>query len=133
MTSDAIDPDFDPPRERVRTFDANAHARTLLGDGRRGRRGPTADMAFEGAEGFAQALRLALRHVESHRRAPHVLVRCDFAAWPLGAADWVERLTRWARSGSRELVMVAASYSIIERDCPRFVAWRRDFAHVCSA
>jgi len=130
MTSDAIDPDFEPPRERVLTFDANTHARTSVATGAAASEAPTADMAFEGPDEFAQALRLALRHVEATGARRMCWCDPDFAAWPLGAADWVETLTRWARSGSRELVMVAASYAIIERECPRFVAWRRDFAHV---
>lgn len=54
----------------------------------------------------------------------------DFAAWPLGEADWLEMLLRWARLPGRELVMVASDYRAIERLHPRFVAWRRDWAHV---
>ena len=85
---------------------------------------------FEGPVEFAQALRDALAHAleQGSRR----LCWCDedFAWWPLGDADWVEQLTRWARVSGRELVMIARDWSVLERRHPRFVAWRRDWAHV---
>jgi hypothetical protein len=131
MTSDAIDADFGPPLERGLAFDANAHARGPAGAGDGGAEGPApADAAFEGSAGFADALRQALRH--AHAVSARRLCWCDadFAAWPLGDAEWIELLTRWSRAGTRELVMVAGSYEAIVRLHPRFAAWRRDFAHV---
>jgi hypothetical protein len=86
--------------------------------------------AFEGAVELAHALRRALAHASEH--ATRRLCWCDedFAWWPLGDADWVEQLTRWARVSGRELVMIARDYSVIERRHPRFATWRRDWAHV---
>jgi hypothetical protein len=86
--------------------------------------------AFEGAVEFAQALQRALAHAGEH--ATRRLCWCDedFASWPLGDADWVDQLTRWARVSGRELVMIARDYSVIERRHPRFAVWRRDWAHV---
>jgi len=127
MTTDSIDADFGPPLERTLAFDANTHARlpAVAGDGQ-----APADTAFEGAAGFAEALYQALRH--AHAASARLLCWCDadFSAWPLGDAAWIDLLTNWSRAGARELVMVAASYETIERVHPRFVAWRRDFAHV---
>jgi len=127
MTSDAIDADFGPPLERTLAFDANTHARLPA---RAGEAEAPADAAFEGAAGFAAALYQALEH--AHAASARRLCWCDadFASWPLGEPAWVDLLTRWARGGARELVMVAAGYEAIERLHPRFAAWRRDFAHI---
>jgi len=85
---------------------------------------------FEGPVELAQALRDALAH--AGEQGTRRLCWCDenFAAWPIGEAQWIDQLTRWARAGGRELVMVARDYAVIERRHPRFAAWRRDWAHV---
>ena len=81
--------------------------------GLRDARPPTGGRGFEGPVECAQALRDAMMHAgeQSTRR----LCWCDedFAAWPIGEADWIEQLTRWARVGGRELVMVARDWSVI--------------------
>jgi hypothetical protein len=128
MTNDdAIDADFGPPLARTLAFDANLHA----GAGApAGGAAASADLAFEGPAGFAVALFQALRHAHAVSARRICWCDADFAAWPLGDAEWVELLTRWARAGRRELVMVATDYASIARQHPRFAAWRRDFAHV---
>jgi hypothetical protein len=85
---------------------------------------------FEGQLEFAQALRDAM--IDACEKRTRRLCWCDedFAAWPLGEADWVSQLTQWARTGGRELVLIARDYAVLERRHPRFVAWRRDWAHV---
>ncbi len=92
--------------------------------------GAVGGQAFEGPVEIAQALRGALAQAveQSTRR----LCWCDedFAAWPIGEAEWIAQLTRWARAGGRELVMVARDYAVIERRHARFAAWRRDWSHV---
>jgi hypothetical protein len=129
MTNDAIDADFGPPLARTLAFDASVPARAGFAQGEAA---ATVDVAFEGSAGFAAALMQALRH--AHAVSARRLCWCDadFAAWPLGDAEWVDLLTRWARAGRRELVMVATGYEAVARLHPRFVAWRRDFAHVVS-
>jgi hypothetical protein len=89
-----------------------------------------AGLPFEGQAGLAQALYALLG--EAVARGARRVCWCDldFAAWPLGEPDWIALLTRWARVGGRELVMVAADYRAVERLHPRFVAWRRDWSHV---
>ena len=91
---------------------------------------PAGGHGFEGSVEFAQALRDAMAYASEH--ATRRLCWCDedFAWWPLGDADWVDQLTRWARVSGRELVMIARDYSVIERRHPRFAAWRRDWSHV---
>jgi hypothetical protein len=85
---------------------------------------------FEGAPEFAQALRDAMAHADG--QGTRSLAWCDenFEHWPLGEAAWMDMLTRWARVPGRELVMIARDWSVVERRHPRFVAWRRDWAHV---
>ena len=90
----------------------------------------SAGLAFEGQAGLSRALYALLG--EAVVRGARRICWCDldFAAWPLGESDWIALLTRWARAGGRELVMVAADYRAVERLHPRFVAWRRDWSHV---
>jgi len=86
--------------------------------------------AFDGAPAFGRVLAQALQQAvaESARR----LSWCDadFSQWPLGDPAFLDPLTRWARGGARELVMIAGDYRAIERFHPRFVNWRRDWSHV---
>ena len=91
---------------------------------------PPVDAPFEGPKEFAAVLYQALRHAERTQARRICWCDDDFAAWPLGETDWLEMLTRWARVGGRELVMVATDYRAIERLSPRFVGWRCDWAHV---
>lgn len=91
---------------------------------------PTGGIAFEGSAEFARALHAAMGHATE--RATRRLCWCDenFGAWPIGESEWLALLTRWSRTSGRELVMIARDWSVIERRHPRFVAWRRDWAHV---
>jgi hypothetical protein len=86
--------------------------------------------AFDSAATFADAIRRAMRHADE--RGARVLRWCDddYAAWPLGEAAFIDLLTHWARSGTRELVMVAASFDDVQRRHPRFVRWRQDWGHI---
>jgi hypothetical protein len=90
----------------------------------------TGGNAFEGAVEFVQALQHALAHAGEHGTRRLCWCDEDFAWWPLGDADWVDQLTRWARVSGHELVMIARDYSVIERRHPRFAVWRRDWSHV---
>jgi hypothetical protein len=87
-------------------------------------------VAFEGTAEFARAVQGAMAHAAEH--ATRRLCWCDedFAAWPLGDAEWVAQLTRWARVSGRELVMISRDWTAVARRHPRFVVWRRDWAHV---
>lgn len=52
-----------------------------------------------------------------------------FAQWPLGERSLVESLARWARPARRQLHLLATSFEAIGRSHPRWVDWRRQWAH----
>lgn len=56
----------------------------------------------------------------------------SFVDWPLSDAQALASLTSWARAG-RQLHLLAVQYDDIARRHPRFVRWRRDFAHCITA
>ncbi len=55
---------------------------------------------------------------------------CDshFADWPLNEPAVIDALVRWAQP-HRKLVVLAQSFDDVVRRHPRWVAWRRQFAH----
>jgi hypothetical protein len=76
---------------------------------------------------------------EALRDAFAVLARADcrevwisdptFAEWPLGERAVVEALSAWAMS-HRKMTVVALNYDEVPRRHPRWVQWRRQWAHV---
>lgn len=56
----------------------------------------------------------------------------DFTDWPLSQPDALTALTAWAKSG-RQLHLLALQYDDVVRIHPRFVRWRRDWAHCVTA
>lgn len=60
-------------------------------------------------------------------------VDADFVDWPLNDAAVLEQLTGWLRLPQRRIVMLAAGFDEIPRWHPRFMAWRRDWAHAIEA
>ncbi|MCE4536632.1 hypothetical protein LXT12_05140 [Pelomonas sp. P7] len=56
----------------------------------------------------------------------------SFVDWPLSDARVLEALTAWAGPG-RQLHLLALQYDDVVRRHPRFVRWRRDFAHCVTA
>jgi len=73
--------------------------------------------------GFARATR------DGGRSRRIVCVDRDFANWPLDAPELHARLTAWLKGAQRQLVLLAATYDDVPRRHPRFVGWRRHFAH----
>jgi hypothetical protein len=63
------------------------------------------------------------------------IVCCDatFAEWPLDDASLLQGLTTWLKRPQRRLVLLARSYDEVPRRCPRFTAWRSDWAHAMEA
>jgi len=55
-----------------------------------------------------------------------------FVDWPLSDAAVLASLTAWAKTG-RQLHLLALQYDDVVRRHPRFVRWRRDFAHCVTA
>ena len=56
----------------------------------------------------------------------------SFVDWPLSDATALAALTAWASNG-RQLHLLALQYNDVVRRHPRFVRWRRDFAHCVTA
>ena len=94
------------------------------------RRPPPAAARSRARSSSRRRLRDAMAHAGEHGTRRLCWCDEDFAAWPVGEAEWLAQLTRWARVTGRELVMIARDWPVIERRHPRFVAWRRDWAHV---
>lgn len=56
----------------------------------------------------------------------------SFVDWPLSDVELLAALTRWARPG-RHWHLLAQQYDDVARRHPRFVRWRRDYAHCLTA
>jgi hypothetical protein len=84
---------------------------------------------FEGREAFRQNVRDALACADREGWREIILSDADFHDWPLGERAVVDSLNAWASTG-RKLVMLAKSYDEVTRTHPRFVSWRRTWAHI---
>jgi len=80
---------------------------------------------------FHVALRQAFAEAVTAGSRELWLADNDFADWPLGERDVIERLSEWAAS-SRRLTLVANSFDEVARRHPRWVTWRRQWSHVVS-
>ena len=56
----------------------------------------------------------------------------SFVDWPLSEAAALTALATWARQG-RQMHLLALQYDDVQRRHPRFVRWRRDYAHCVTA
>src|SRR5437762_1072306 len=57
------------------------------------------------------------------------LVDVDFSPWPLDDSAVVDALTRWIHLPGRRLRLIGARFDIVQREQPRFAAWRGPYAH----
>lgn len=55
------------------------------------------------------------------------------ADWPLDDPILLDTLTTWLRLPQRRLVLLAETYDEVLRHKPRFVVWRRHWAHAVEA
>lgn len=78
---------------------------------------------------FQQAIRDAFDLAASQGCKDISVCDVDFADWPLGERGVVEALTRWAYA-HRRLRVYAVTYEDVVRRHPRWVDWRRQWAHV---
>lgn len=83
---------------------------------------------IEGRLALAQTVRLALQCAAREAWPTLILSDANFQHWPLGERAVVDALQTWARRGRHMLVM-AREYDTLERLHPRFVTWRRTWAH----
>lgn len=72
-------------------------------------------------DAFAQAAAQGCREI--------FISDADFADWPLGERAVIESLSQWAYA-HRRFTMLAHHYDEVLRRHPRFVDWRRQWAHV---
>lgn len=79
--------------------------------------------------GFVEAVRALLAEAAAQGGRELLLVDPDFADWPLGEIAVVETLVAWAKP-HRRMVLLAASFDAFPRLHPRWVNWRRSYAHV---
>ena len=82
---------------------------------------------------FEAALQWSLRHALAARARRMVWVDTDFAAWPLDDPALLETLTAWLQLPQRRLLLLAHHFSWVERQRPRFGAWRRTWSHAIEA
>lgn len=80
---------------------------------------------------FQAALRIAFGSAAGAGSRELWLCDEDFADWPLGEREVIAHLTQWAAS-TRRIALVARSFDELVRRHPRFVNWRRDWAHIVS-
>lgn len=85
-------------------------------------------LVFDSRQAQRQVLRLAFERAA--REACRQLWVCDpdFSDWPLGESDVLVHLSRWAASNGTFTVL-AGSYDNLARCHPRWVSWRRQWAH----
>jgi hypothetical protein len=84
---------------------------------------------IDGRQAFAQAVRWALECAAEDRVRALCFADPDFVDWPLDDPGVLQTLSRWA-GPKRELLMLAQQYDTLALRRPRFVAWRRTWAHV---
>ena len=91
---------------------------------------PASAALIDGRSAFTAALHQALSQAARERARELCFVDPDFEAWPLDDPLVLSALTAWARLPKRQLLLIACRFDDLPRRCPRFTAWRRDWAHV---
>ena len=84
---------------------------------------------FSGRSEFAQIVRDVLAGAARAGWRQIIISDASFEDWPLGERAVVESLQAWSQAG-RGLTMLARSYDEVSRRHPRFVNWRRTWAHI---
>jgi hypothetical protein len=86
--------------------------------------------AIEGPEDFAPAVLWAVATaIADGARTLTAVDRAFGDIWPWDDAALLSSLAGWLRLPQRRLVLLAAGYEEMPRRFPRFVQWRRDWAH----
>lgn len=80
---------------------------------------------------FIDGLRAAFAEAASAGTRELLMCDEDFADWPLNEPAIIDALTKWAMP-HRKLFVLARHYDEIRRRHPRFVDWRRTWAHVMA-
>ena len=96
-------------------------------DGTRTAQGAT---RIDGRSEFNVAVQRALAQAAQGVTRELCFVDPDFEVWPLEEPQVLSALTAWARLPKRQLLIIAGRFDELPRCCPRFTAWRRNWAHV---
>jgi hypothetical protein len=88
---------------------------------------------FASMADFRDRVREAIEEAVTRRVRRLTLVDPDFEAWPLDEPALLEALTHFAQLPNRQLVLIGRHFESVRRRQPRFVAWRRTFAHAVQA
>jgi hypothetical protein len=91
---------------------------------------PPGAALIDGRSEFTAAVRQALAQAARERARELCFVDPDFEAWPLEDPQVLGALTAWARLPKRRLLVIASRFDGLPPRCPRFTAWRREWAHV---
>jgi hypothetical protein len=78
---------------------------------------------------FAEAIRWSVRASIDAGARRILWVDPDFADWPLDDPALLQSLAGWLRRPMRKLVLLAQGFDGFPRRHPRFVEWRRSWAH----
>lgn len=78
---------------------------------------------------FEEAVREAFAKIAEVDCREIIISDADFEQWPLGEALIVDALAAWALP-HRKMTVLAANYDEVPRRHPRWVQWRRQWAHV---
>lgn len=84
--------------------------------------------AIDSRRGFHAAIREAFASLAASACGEVVICDVDFADWPLGEICVVDGLTQWVRP-HRKLMVYAQNFDDVPRRHPRWLRWRRQFAH----
>lgn len=115
--SDEPLPEGAPPRRSTR--DAMAVGAQDTGEHR----------VLDGRSACLDALREAITLAADEGCRTMYWCDADFADWPIGEKAVVEALTRWAQA-HRRLTVLAANFERFHERFPRWVQFRRQWAHV---
>lgn len=89
--------------------------------------------SIESRAGWNEAVVWALQAALARSARRVLLVDPDFVHWPLGEPAVLAALQAFVRLPQRQLLLMAANFDEVPRKHPRFVSWRRDWAHAVSA
>lgn len=87
---------------------------------------------FAGRAEFQRLLVETLAWAAAHGSRELHAWDANFVDWPLSEPAALNALAGWARTG-RQLHLLALQYDDLLRRHPRFVRWRRDYAHCVTA
>lgn len=94
---------------------------------------PATAPAIDSRGGFAAALNWGFGAAFEQGARRIVCCSAEFADWPFDEPALLRGLTAWLKRPQRRLQLLARSYDELPRRCPRFNAWRADWAHAIEA